>query len=56
MPEPVRSFHPSAQRQPHIHVRRGANCDHCTACGKDRYDVERHDLDIGSGIVGGGGG
>jgi hypothetical protein len=29
---------------------------HCTACGKDRYDVERHDPDIGSGMVGGGGG
>jgi hypothetical protein len=25
----------------------------CTACGKDRYDVERHDPDIGSGFVGG---
>jgi hypothetical protein len=24
---------------------------HCTACGKDRYDVERHDPDI----IGGGG-
>jgi hypothetical protein len=25
------------------------------ACGKDRYDVERHDPDIGSGMVGMGG-
>jgi hypothetical protein len=24
---------------------------HCTVCGKDRYDVERHDPDIGSGMA-----
>ena len=28
----------------------------CKACGKDLYDVERHDPDLGSGIAGGGGG
>jgi hypothetical protein len=26
----------------------------CKACGKDRYDVERHDPDIGSGFAAGG--
>jgi hypothetical protein len=31
---------------------------HCTACGKDRYDVERHDPEFGGmgGPMGGGGG
>ena len=31
---------------------------HCMACGKDRYDVERHDPEVGGmgGPFGGGGG
>jgi hypothetical protein len=27
----------------------------CRACGKDRYDVERHEPDLGSGFAAGGG-
>jgi hypothetical protein len=27
----------------------------CRACGKDRYDVERHDPDLGSGFASGSG-
>jgi hypothetical protein len=44
----VRQFHPD-----------GEDYLHCPACGKDRYDVERHEPDIlggPGGIMGGRGG